>query len=82
VEGLTEARIVHYVLPRVGPDGRHPHRPAIVVNVINKETGMVNLQVFEDGTNDDNYDNAPRWVTSVAYSEQALEHTWHWPERA
>lgn len=50
MEGLTEGRIVHYVLP----DGNHEgeHRPAIIVKVWNKTTGYVNLQVFVDGTND------------------------------
>lgn len=59
MEGLTEGRIVHYVMPS------HEHRPAIVVRVWRvpdskgpepilkvPENGMCNLVVFVDGTND------------------------------
>jgi hypothetical protein len=55
--GLTEARIVHYVLYPEAANVAPEHRPAIVVkNWANPEgkndTGCVNLQVFLDGSND------------------------------
>lgn len=90
--GLTEGRIVHYVLE----DGQN--RPAIVVRAWRagvgegKPTGTVQLQVFLDGGNDTTrpdilgrlYGSAEmtRWATSVPYDETRAPHTWHWPERA
>lgn len=90
-EGLTEGRIVHYVMP----DGRH--RPAIIVRVWNKD-GTVNLTVFTDWTNDShgtdlrgiNYAmgadcaNGVMWRSSVLYdaNKDPLPGTWHWIERA
>lgn len=51
MDGLTEGRMVHYVMP----DGQH--RPAAVVRVwdpaqVSYPPGVVNLQVMLDGTND------------------------------
>jgi hypothetical protein len=98
MEGLTEGRIVHYVMP----DGVE-HRPAIVVKVWRKENGeppnngLSNLQVFTDGTNDyyhikgsDGMEYMNRedvkvgivWKTSVEYSEEPKPNTWHWIEKA
>lgn len=79
--GLTEGRMVHYVLP----DGRSSgeHRPAIVVKVWNKATGYVNLQVITDGSNDgDPYAAGIHWATSISYSEGKEPRTWHWIEHA
>lgn len=85
--GLTEGRIVHYVLP----DGRSAGqiRPAIVVRVWRDVSpdliaqGYSNLQVFIDGTND--YPNAANsnaiWATSKVYSEDKELGTWHWPPK-
>lgn len=81
MDGLTEGRIVHYVLP----DGRSKgeHRPAIVVKVWNKEIGYVNLQVFTDFSNDGvPYESGQYWATSVNYSEDPQPRTWHWIEKA
>lgn len=79
--GLTEGRMVHFVLP----DGRSAgeHRPAVVVRVWNKATGYVNLQVLTDGSNDgDLYAAGVYWATSVTYSEGKEPRTWHWIEQA
>lgn len=81
MEGLTEGRIVHYVLE----GGRH--RPAIVVMVCPKgwgyPDGAVQLQVFTDGSNDGKeYESGMVWRTSVQYSETQEPETWHWIERA
>jgi hypothetical protein len=80
MEGLTEGRMVHFVLE----DGRHAgeHRPAIVVKVWNKDVGLVNLQVLCDGTNDYLNGKDTRWVTSAEYDESGKPRTWHWIEPA
>jgi hypothetical protein len=52
MEGLTEGRAVHFVLPN------GEHRPAVIVKVWRKgdgtppDNGMSNLSVFTDWTND------------------------------
>ena len=86
MEGLTEGRVVHYVLP----DGPHAgeHRPAIVVKVWRRgdgsppANGYSNLQVFVDGTNDYPDYSGSVWATSVEYSEEPRPRTWHWIEKA
>ena len=84
--GLTEGRIVHYVLESGRSQGQH--RPAIVVRNNQGERGSVNLQVFIDGSNDylgqgkDGEWFPTRWKTSVHYDENKKPGTWHWPERA
>ena len=89
MEGLTEGRIVHFVMP----DGAH--RPAIVVRVwrlydgaegdesktVLPSNGCCNLTVFTDWLNDGK--SGPlQWETSVIYSEKQENRTWHWIERA
>lgn len=86
MEGLTEGRIVHYVMP----DGEH--RPAVVVKVWNLSgtpEGYVNLVVLVDGANDLHYASLPNvpdrvtlWETSKHYSEGKEPGTWHWIEKA
>jgi hypothetical protein len=87
MEGLTEGRIVHFVLP----DGPHAgeHRPAIVVKVWRQGDGMPptdgysNLLVFVDGTNDGAaYAGCLRWETSVTHDLGCDRRTWHWIEKA
>ena len=59
--GLTEGRIVHYVLAEHDLSADHKycagrHRPAIVVNRwegLGRNDGYSNLLVFLDGSNDD-----------------------------
>lgn len=91
MEGLTEGRTVHYVLPD-GPNAGE-HRPAIVVKVWRLEdaagtkhppdNGYSNLVVFVDGTNDGvQFGGCILWATSVVYSEEPIPRTWHWIERA
>ena len=93
MEGLTEGRIVHYVLTRADAKeinlkrtcnevGEGMHFPMIVVRVWS-ETGNVNGQVFLDGLN-------TLWVQSVNPDPTPGElkpnvrksGTWHWIERA
>ena len=85
MEGLTEGRIVNYVLPDGKSKGQH--RPAIVVRVWrilpdNKppENGVCQLQVFTDYT----YDmlDPVVWKTSVVNDESGKPGTWHWIEKA
>jgi hypothetical protein len=80
MEGLTEGRIVHYVLPSGRNKGEH--RAATVVRVWNKDKGLVNLIVHIDRTNDYDYVMGDIWVTSIEYSEDPKPQTWHWIEKA
>lgn len=95
MEGLTEGRMVHFVLDE------NEHRPAVIVKVWRKwgpdgksliapDNGCSNLQVFTDGINDRYHaDHLPKgfeggiaWKTSVLYSESKEPNTWHWIEQA
>ena len=92
MDGLTEGRIVHFVMPN------DEHRPAIIVKVWNHETGYVNLQVFTDGSNDvqmfqdsERYSQITReqvsrgilWSTSIFPDEETKRAgSWHWIEKA
>lgn len=88
MDGLTEGRIVHFVMP----NGQH--RPAIVVHVWNKTSGVSNLTVFSDWTNDthnlpnafhnpDDIAHGMFWVTSANPDEETKKSgTWHWIEKA
>ncbi len=83
MDGLTEGRIVHFVIPN------GEHRAAIVVLVCPKAwgypAGTSQLQVFMDGTNDraPGYDGGGiMWATSVFFSEKPTPGSWHWIERA
>jgi hypothetical protein len=94
MDGLTEGRIVHFVL------AENEHRPAIVVKVwrnyneagelVPPDNGVSNLQVFTDGLNDryhseqlpQGFESGIAWKTSVLYSENKEPGTWHWIEKA
>lgn len=91
MQGLTEGRMVHYVLSldrEYIPVHKHgEHRPAVVVKVWRDSQGYpqdtVQLQVFVDGEND-GFSNiqAAMWKTSVPYDPEGKPGTWHWIERA
>lgn len=53
MEDVIEGKIIHYVLE--SGRGKGEHRPAIIVKVWGDDLpkGMVNIQVFTDGKNDD-----------------------------
>lgn len=88
MDGLTEGRMVHFVLPN------GEHRAATVVRVFppaplpTEGPVRANLQVHVDGTNDAAYlwdkgaEGLTVWETSVPYSEGREPRTWHWIERA
>ncbi len=91
LSGLSEGRIVHYVLSETDAPANKPHligahRPAIVVNAwahLGREDGYSNLLVFLDGTNDA-VGVAPSyilWATSRVNDETGKPGTWHWPEK-
>lgn len=88
IPGLTEGRIVHYVLPHGRGAGQH--RPAIVVKDWKSHEyagapGSVNLHVFTDHTNDFQVgegSDGHLWATSIRYSEEKEPGTWHWIEVA
>ncbi len=83
INGLTEGRIVRYVL------ANGAHRPGIVVRDWKQDNGLVNLVVFLDGSNDSGATANPNpnsplmiWATSAHFSAEGKElHTWHWPEK-
>jgi len=80
MEGLTEGRMVHFVMP----DGEH--RAAVIVRVwrpqVPEYPGYCNLMVFPDGGNDGPENTAGiRRMTSIVYSEAKKPNTWHWIER-
>lgn len=78
--GLTEGRIVHFVMDKGTHKGEH--RPAMIARIWNAETGYVNLWLFQDGTNDgEEFSDRPTWVTSVNYSDAKEPRTWHWIEQ-
>lgn len=87
MDGLTEGRIVHYVLPF--DINRGSHRAAIVVRVWRDgedkslSNGLCQLNVFTDGSNDGPiYSSGSYWATSVHFSENGEPGTWHWIERS
>lgn len=86
MDGLTEGRIVHYVMHDGNVAGED--RPAIVVNAWHNNSeyqreGRVNLQVFTDFGNDGkDYESGRYWATSVPFSEERKPGTWHWIEKA
>lgn len=89
MDGLTEGRIVHYILNEGKNKGAH--RPAMVVRVwrVSRDgvenappkNGVCQLQVFTDGDNDGL--PAVMWKTSVINQALAIEPgTWHWVEQS
>ena len=89
MEGLTEGRIVHYVIE--SGSGQVHHRPAIVVHVWREpdgkapSNGCCQLQVFTDSDENGKYNDAlppVMWKTSVLFDESGAPGTWHWIEKA
>lgn len=81
VAGLVEGRVVHYV-PAMADGFRDPerHRAAQVVRVWSGDTGMVNLVVTCDGTNDRADGQLHFWATSIQFDPEGSERSWHWIE--
>jgi hypothetical protein len=86
MDGVTEGRIVHYVLNEGNNIGAH--RPAMIVNswpdiAQYQDEGRVNLHVFPDFGNDGAmYNSGSYWATSVPNDETTkAPGTWHWIER-
>lgn len=76
MEGLQVGRIVHYVAYGT-PNHEYEqgaHRAAIITEIINKESGLVNLAIFNP--------TGIHWNTSIMYSETLRPGTWHWTEKA
>lgn len=89
MQGLTNGRIVHYVMrpndygPCEAKTDAH-HRPAIVVEDWGNGTRpdpdqAVNLCVFPDGPKDGL--TAPFFKQYIVYSNSKEPGTWHWPEK-
>lgn len=87
LQGLTEGRIVHYVLQSSDLPESHQHEvgkvvPAIVVNAwphLNRDDGYANLTGFPDHSNQGL--GATVWLTSRVHDESGQPGTWHWPAR-
>jgi hypothetical protein len=86
----TVGRIVHYSMldptdyragsPYMGQKEVHI-RPAIIVEVQDAATGLVNLQVFIDGAND-GYSGGTLgtlWKPSIEYAAVSTPGKWSWP---
>lgn len=84
IAGLGPGRTVLFVMDGPLAAGESPKvRPAVVVAVWDAVTGVSNLQVFVDGTNDGfRPEQGTVWKTSARYSEAREPGTWHWPPRA
>lgn len=82
MKGLTEGRMVHYVIA-TGPSAGQ-HRPAVIVKVWDFFIGYVNLHVLWDGGNDSADGSRPDpWVTSVEHDPTGERpRSWHWIEPA
>jgi len=89
MKGLTEGRIVHFVLAQGICKGQH--RAAVVVGVFRMHdgtppaNGCSNLQVLLDGSNDAGaLPTDPRalvaWETSRVYDPTYSPGSWHWPQ--
>ena len=76
MDGLTEGRIVHFVMP--GGE----HHAALVARVWDGALGIVTLAVFMDGSDDTHLGGSIRWASAVRFSPALEPHTWHWIERA
>jgi len=73
VEGVSIGRIVHFVR------GDGVELPAIIVKVVDKDSGVVNLQVFVSDWVE--HGNNIFHQTEIKFSEKPVLQTWHWPER-
>ncbi len=78
VEGVGLGRIVHFV------KSNGEELAAIIVKVLDKETGNVNLQVFSSDNEKilcNIYACNVFFQMGIIYSEKPTLQTWHWPER-
>jgi hypothetical protein len=73
MEGLTEGRIVHFV---VSPE---QHRAAIVVNIRDRQSGTCDLFVFSMPQDER---GGFFMYTEAKYDDSKAEDTWHWIEKA
>jgi len=87
MQGLTEGRIVRYVLSEADcpkcPESIGQNRPAIIVRVADRARAAVNLTVFVDGVAESQYEGRDTIRRAgVAYDEKESLGTWHWPPRS
>lgn len=76
MKNLIEGIVVHYV------SKDFPERPAIIVCIMDKEKGIVSLQVFGDAPHNIMVGERDlTWRVQVPYSEEKVIHSWHWIER-
>ncbi len=83
LEGFTVGRMVHYVL-RAGPC-RGEARAAVIVRKWDAHTGVANLVVTLDGSNDGETEflatetRLHALARSIPYDRTGSPGTWHWP---
>lgn len=73
MEGLTEGRIVHFVVSDI------QHRAAIIVNIKDREQGIIDLFVFSMPQDER---GGFFMYLDATYSAINLINTWHWIEKA
>ena len=78
MQGLGIGRIVHYRLSIDDKGVDSGIRPAVITHVWNDE-GLVNLQIFLDGSLDRT--EIPTAKTSVPYAPEGKVGYWHWPPK-
>lgn len=84
MDGLCAGRIVHFVPEKFADeDDTEPlrHIAALVADVIDAETGHVELKVFWP-TRDLAYNGEDAAPREAVYRETPAVGTWHWIERA
>lgn len=69
----TVGAVVHFTLQQGRSAGEV--RAGIVVRVW--DSGVINMQLFVDGTNDQGAEGP--WLTSVHYDAAGERGTWNWP---
>lgn len=79
MEGVSEGRIVHFVLNPTR------HVAAMIVRAWSGPDSLVNLELHPDsdhnGMHNDHIPYHDRWRTSIKYDPDFGVGTWHWPER-
>lgn len=80
-EGVTEGRIVHYVLKATDGSGAMLHRAAIITRAIGTK-GRVDLNVMICRADFPKHvhPGAILMMDNVQYDPECAEGTWHWPE--
>lgn len=83
--GLTEGRVVHYLMPSPNDPSVLWHRPGIVTRVVSAKSGKIDLTVFIARSDypKNLTPGAALMIENATFDPTAsAEGTWHFPERA